>query len=158
MKRSGLLHRLEKAWQELQDSYTNLSEQELLEPGVTGDWSVKDIIAHVSSWEEEALTHLPVILEGGKPPLYSVLYGGIDGFNAAMIERSRTLSLPQVIEQRDLIHGRLLEFIEDVAEEHFLKENRFRRRLRLDTYGHYPKHAKGIKRWREEKSKGFYPR
>jgi hypothetical protein len=52
-----------------------------MEPGVTGDWSVRDILAHVSTWEEEALTHLPLILEGGTPPRYSVRYGGIDAFN-----------------------------------------------------------------------------
>ena len=32
------------------------------EQGVTGSWSVKDIIAHVTTWEEEALKHLPLIL------------------------------------------------------------------------------------------------
>src|SRR5437773_1337186 len=41
-----------------------------MKPGVTGDWSVRDILAHVSTWEEEALTHLPLILEGGTPARY----------------------------------------------------------------------------------------
>jgi hypothetical protein len=58
-----------------------LSDAQLMEPGVTGDWSVRDILAHVSTWEEEALPHLPLILEGGTPPRYSVRYGGIDAFN-----------------------------------------------------------------------------
>ena len=31
---------------------------ELLEPGVTGAWSVRDIIAHVTTRDEEALGHL----------------------------------------------------------------------------------------------------
>ena len=31
------------------------------------------------------------------------------------------------------------------------RETRFRRRLRLDTYGHYPKHAEAIRRWREQR-------
>src|SRR5439155_22727255 len=31
------------------------------------DWSVRDILAHVATREEEALTHLPLILEGGRP-------------------------------------------------------------------------------------------
>ena len=29
------------------------------------------------------------------------------------------------------------------------RETRFRRRLRLDTYSHYPKHARAIREWRE---------
>lgn len=152
MDKSGLLKRLEKAWEELKDSYADLGEQELLESGVTGDWSVKDIVAHVSSWEEEALTYLPVILEGGKPPKYSVLYGGIDTFNARMTQENRKLSLSEVIQRRDFIHAKLLEFIGEVQQEYFLKENRFRRRLRLDTYGHYREHAQAIKNWKERKA------
>lgn len=152
MDKSGLLKRLERAWEELKDSYADLGEQELLESGVTGDWSVKDVIAHVSSWEEEALTYLPVILEGGKPPKYSVLYGGIDAFNARMTQKSRKLSLSEVIQKRDFIHAKLLEFIREVKQEYFLKENRFRRRLRLDTYGHYREHAQAIRNWKEKKA------
>jgi hypothetical protein len=64
-----------------------LSDTQLVEPGVTGAWSVRDILAHVSRWEEEALKYLPLILEGGKPPRYSVSYGGIDAFNARMTEQ-----------------------------------------------------------------------
>jgi hypothetical protein len=60
------------------ESYAGLSQAVLLAAGVTKAWSVKDIIAHVTTWEEEALKHLPAILEGRKPPRYSVVYGGID--------------------------------------------------------------------------------
>jgi hypothetical protein len=61
-------------------SYSGLSQAVLLAPGVTKAWSVKAIIAHVTTWEEEALKHLPAILEGRKPPRYSVVYGGIDAY------------------------------------------------------------------------------
>jgi hypothetical protein len=81
-----LLQRLDTAWGAFEQSYAGLSDAQLMKPGVTGDWSVRDILAHVSTWEEEALTHLPLILEG--------------------------------------------------AEEQLSRETRFRRRLRLDTYGH----------------------
>lgn len=48
-----------------------------------------DIIAHVTWWEEEALTHLPLVLRGGRPPRYSVTYGGIDAFNATMTDERK---------------------------------------------------------------------
>jgi hypothetical protein len=57
-----LLRRLDKAWVAFKDSYAGLSESDVLEPGVTQAWSVRDIIAHVTTWEEEALKHLPAIL------------------------------------------------------------------------------------------------
>src|SRR5918996_3137585 len=93
MDRRQLLQRLDKAWLEFEESYAGLSDSQILEPGVQGRWSVRDILAHVTTWEEEALTHLPLILEGGRPPRYSTRYGGIDAFNALMTERKARLSL-----------------------------------------------------------------
>ncbi|MCG3118022.1 MAG: hypothetical protein ALAOOOJD_00155 [bacterium] len=154
MDRSQLLKRLDKAWEDFKESYAGLSNAELMEPGVAGNWSVRDLIAHVTWWEEEALKHLPLILGGGKPPRYSVTYGGIDAFNAQMTEQKKNLSLTEVLQQQADTHRRLIEYIQSVPEEQFTQETRFRRRIRLDTYGHYPKHAKAIRKWREQRAAG----
>ncbi len=149
LDRRQLLERLDKAWVAFKASYAGLSEAQLLEPGVTGAWSVRDVLAHVTTWEEEALTHLPSILDGEKPPRYSVTYGGIDAFNALMTKRKESLSLLEVLRQLDDTHRRLVEVIKRAPEDQLILETRFRRRLRLDTYGHYPNHAAAIRRWRE---------
>ena len=148
MDRRQLLRRLDTAWRAFEESYAGLSDAQLRQPGVTGDWSVRDILAHVSTWEEEALIHLPLILEGGTPPRYSVTYGGIDAFNARMTEQKAGLSLAAVRRQLDETHRRLIDFIQKAPEDQLSRETRFRRRLRLDTYGHYPQHAEAIRQWR----------
>ena len=150
MNRQRLFEQLAKAWTNFKHSYAELSDAQLMEPGVTGRWSVRDIIAHVTTWEEEALKYLPLILEGKRPPLYSHQYGGVDAFNALMTERKKHFSLAEVLRQSDENHHRLLEYLESVAKENFSRETRFRRRLRADTYGHYPKHARAILQWREQ--------
>jgi hypothetical protein len=147
--RRQLLKRLDKAWLAFNESYAGLSDVQLMEPGVTDAWSVRDILAHVTTWEEEALTHLPLILEGGTPPRYSVRYGGIDAFNARMTEQKRSLSLSEVRAQLAATHGRLVDFIQSAPEHQLIGETRFRHRLRLDTYSHYPLHAEGIRQWRQ---------
>jgi hypothetical protein len=152
VNRVQLLKRIEEPWSVLMAAYGGLSEAEMLEPGVTGTWSVKDIIAHVASWEEEALTHLPVILAGGKPPRYSVTHGGLHAFNAQMTARNRDVPLSEVLRRRDETHRRLLAFIQGAPEEAFATDTRVRRRLRLDTYGHYAIHTKAIRKWREHRS------
>ncbi len=149
MDRQQLLKRLDRAWVTFKASYAGLSESHLLEPGVTGTWSVRDIIAHVTWWEAEALEHLPLILSGGRPPRYAVKYGGIDAFNALLTEQKKGLSLAEVLRRQSDTHRRLIDYLQGVPEEQFTGETRFRRRLRLDTYGHYPKHAEAIRRWRE---------
>jgi hypothetical protein len=148
--RQKLLAQLDKAWSDFRESYAGLSEAELLKPGVTGQWSVRDIIAHVTTWEEETLKHLPGMLQGKKYPRYSVMYGGLNAFNALRTANKKNLSFPEVFQQQEQAHGRLLEFLESVSEEYLDSKTRFRHRLRMDTYSHYAKHAQAIRKWKYE--------
>ena len=150
MDRQQLLKRLGAAWLAFKASYAGLSDALLMEPGVTGTWSIRDIIAHVTTWEEEALKHLPAVVEGRRPPRYSVTYGGIDAFNALMTTKKEGLSLSEVFRQQEEIHRRVIDMIERAPEDQVIRETRFCRRLRLDTYNHYPKHTQAIRRWREQ--------
>ena len=147
MDRNQLLERLDGAWRAFRESYAGLSAARLTEPGVVGDWSVREVIAHVTTWEEEALAYLPLILAGGRPPRY-VRYGGIDAFNAQMREAKRALSTAEALRQLEETHRRLTDFLGSVPEDELAGETRFRRRLRLDTYGHYGEHARAIREWR----------
>jgi hypothetical protein len=146
MDKQRLRRRLDEAWATLTASYAGLSGRRLTEPGVTGDWSAKDILAHVTTWEQEALKYLPLIIAGGRPPRYSVTDGGIDGFNARTTAEKRSLSLAEVLKQLDETHERLLDFVDRTPASEFAANARFCRRLRRDTYGHYPEHAAAIRR------------
>ena len=148
MKKHQVFQKLEQAWTALKESYAGLPDAQITEPGVMGEWSVKDILAHVTTWEEEALKYLPLILSGGRPPRY-IQYGGIDAFNVQVAEQKRDLALSEVLRQLEDTHRRLIDYLHSVPEEHFTRETRFRHRLRLDTYSHYPEHAKAIRQWRQ---------
>src|SRR2546423_4999647 len=152
MSKQQLLKRLDQAWVDFQESYAGLSDADLMRPGVTGTWSVRDIIAHVTWWEEEALTHLPLVLAGGRPPRYSVTHGGIDAFNAKMTEQRKPWSLAQVLTQQDEVHRRLVALVQDAPEEQLSGDARFRRRRRLGTCGPYPQHAVAGRSWREARA------
>ena len=149
MTKQQLLEKLERAWADLKASYAGLSEAQMTAPGVTGEWSVKDILAHVTTWEEEALKMLPLIREGTTPPRYADLYGGVNAFNAQTSARKRDLSLDEVLAQLDDTHRQVIATIEGAPDDLIATETRFRRRIRLDTYSHYPEHARAIREWRE---------
>ena len=148
MDRKQLLQRLDGPWQAFCHSYHDLDESSLSSPEIDG-WSVKDLIGHVASWEEETLKALPVILEGRRPPRY----GGIDRFNAGQIERRRGWNLDEVVRELADNHSRLLQYLEAAPESAFAMETRFRHRLRLDTYSHYPEHTEAILAWRRGRGK-----
>ncbi len=146
-----LIGRLDQARNDFIAAYAGLSEEQMLEPGVTGEWSVRDLIAHVTWWDEESLKHLPEVLEGRRPAKYSDTYGGIDAFNAQSAEERNALPLNEVLRQFDDRHQQLAAYIRSVPPDQLVGESRFRRRLRLDTYGHYPEHTEQIRAWRAEK-------
>jgi uncharacterized protein (TIGR03083 family) len=148
MKREQLLARLDGRWLDFKSAWEGLDDTSLTETALDG-WSVKDVIGHLATWEEETLKALPLLLVGKRPPLYR----GIDRFNATQVEARRQRSLRDVIEQADAAHARLLRYIDAAPESAFATETRFRHRLRLDTYSHYPEHTEAIKRWRESQRK-----
>jgi hypothetical protein len=142
-----LVRRIQTAWSELRDSYAGLSDELLVKPGVAGEWSVKDVLAHVTTWEEEALKHLPTVMRGDRPPRYAEL-GGIDAFNARMAEEKGSLSLAAVMQQLDETHRRLIALVSSSSQYQRANAPRFVRRVRLDTYGHYKIHSAAIRSWR----------
>jgi len=149
-----LIAKVETAWAAFHESHAGLPDDEMLVPGVCGEWSVRDLIAHVTWWDAEALSHLPTVLDGGTPPRYSDLYGGIDAFNAMKTEETRALSLDDVRQEAAATHQRLLEYLRGVPAERLTGNSRFTHRLRLDTYGHYPTHTADIRRWRAQRDAG----
>lgn len=147
MDRRLLITRIQTRWQDFQRAYAGLGKSDMVKPGVVGDWSVKDIIGHVATWEEESLKWLPVVARG----LPTERYGDIHRFNAEQIAAKRGLSLDEVLRRAEESHRRLVSYAEGVPEEWFATDTRFRRRLRLDTYGHYVEHTRSIRAWRAER-------
>ena len=147
MHRERVIDRLEQEWQVFLQSFAELPANVFLEPGAVGHWSVRDVLTHVTTWEEEALKALPLILNDKPLPRY----GGIDAFNAREQERKRSLSLEQVRKELAATHQNLIAFLEKAPDSAFATGGRFLRRLRLDTYHHYREHATQIMAWRTKR-------
>src|SRR5437879_13704183 len=65
-----------------------------------------------------------------------------------MTTKKSGLLLAEVYRQQEEIHRQVVETIARTPDALLAFETRYRRRLRLDTYGHYPKHTEAIRRWR----------
>ena len=147
VNREQLLGRVDGAWREFSQACHGLPSQAVLEPGVVGRWSVKDVMGHVATWEEECLSALALIAEGSRTPRYS-RYGGIDAFNEMKWREFRALGIEDTRRRFEEAHARLLDYLGAVPEGLFTRETRFRRRVRMDTYGHIPEHSRQLVAWR----------
>ncbi len=67
MQRKELLAELESVRGQLEDLLADLSPAQFEEPSVPGGWSAKDVLAHITAWEVDALTNLGKVKRGVKP-------------------------------------------------------------------------------------------
>ena len=82
-----------------------------------GDWSVKDLLAHITTWEELALEAITAWRSGKREPMRAELRAvGIDAFNAERAARKSGMPLEQVLEAFGYVHGRLIDEMRTMPE------------------------------------------
>ena len=57
-RRTELMREEDAAWSELDPLLHALAPEQMTSPGVSGEWSVKDLMAHLASWWAEASAEL----------------------------------------------------------------------------------------------------
>src|SRR3954468_20951072 len=60
----ALLGRIEEAWRQLFAALDDIPEDRLSDPGVIGDWSLKDLFGHLAFWDEHAVVEIERALAG----------------------------------------------------------------------------------------------
>jgi len=150
--RDWLVRDLEEARNELRASYERLSDQQMVQPGAVGEWSVKDVLSHVASWEEVALPDLTRLARGDTAILASMdLYSAnFDPFNAMIMSLRRNLPLDQVLRELDIMRADFMAAASRLPDS-VLAEGQFGRILVQITAEHDREHAGGIRRWRQQK-------
>lgn len=143
-----MIAKIDDAWRDFQASFEGLDDERMLVPGVTGTWSVTDILAHVAVWDAFSLERLPGILTTREHGTHV----DTDDFNARMTEAKRGLSLDEVRQELEATHQRLLDYLRGVEPDAVAGNDAFVERLAADTWGHYPDHASAIRVWRERRT------
>jgi hypothetical protein len=137
-------------------------ETRLTEPGVEGDWSLKDIIAHITYFETWATNCLMAIRRG--EPLPQPEYKGlsIDEENALIYERQRAWPLADVLRDSQISFQRSIESVQGLHDND-LYDLEFTRAygvnwtvhdlLAGDTYEHYQDHIAPVRAWLDRVAK-----
>lgn len=146
-----LVKELERARNDLLASYQGLSDEQMTRAGAVGEWSVKDVLTHVASWEEVALPDLARLARRDTPILASIdLYSAnFDGFNALIMSLRRALPLDQVLRELDIVRADFMAAVSRLPDP-VLAEGQFGRMLVQITAVHDREHAEDIRQWRKK--------
>lgn len=150
-ERERLVKELGDARDNLRASYEGLSDEQMTRAAAVGEWSVKDVLSHVASWEEFALPDLARLARGDTPilagiDLYSANY---DPINSIIMSLRRGLPLAQVLRELDIVHADFMTAVGRLPDS-VLVEGQFGRMLVQVTAEHDKEHAEDIRQWRKE--------
>lgn len=95
-----------------------LPEADWLTGGVCGWWSVKDIMAHLASFEVVLVEALTGFLEGGPTPnLTQQIEKGGQYFNDVQVAQRRDMATREVLAEHSQAHAQTLSSIARIPEE-----------------------------------------
>jgi hypothetical protein len=111
----------------LESNLSTLSVEEIIRPGVTGIWSVKDILAHLAAWEQLFIGWYHAGLQGDTstiPPV-GMRQKAIDEINQHIYQQTKARNLEDVLAQFHASYHQMITIIEAIPEEDMFIHDRF---------------------------------
>jgi hypothetical protein len=119
LNKSELLNWLQqenRQWQALLDQ---IGTTRMDQPGVNGDWSMKDLVAHMADWQPWLISRMQAAQRGEPEPLppWSPHLQTDDEINAWIYERNRGRSVREVLDESHQVFQQLLAVIQDLPDD-----------------------------------------
>lgn len=156
MTQSDLLSRLEASRQELLAAIAGLPDDALVQPGVAGDWSAKDLLSHLTAWEAELVTMLAQARQGRRPGFLDL--GDTDTLNSRWRQETRHRALDRVMADFHGVRRQTLRQVERFSNRElndpglypWLDGRPLVEWIASETYEHEAEHAGHLRQWREK--------
>lgn len=156
MTKVVLLEALRVARAKWEAALAECDPERMTEPGVVGEWSIKDLVAHVAWFEREM-----VRVFGARALVGSDLWQlPADERNAAIFEMNRQRPLSHVLEEAGDVYRQLLSALEPMTDEDMNHARYFRdmpedwlpwQILAQNSYEHYEHHLDAIRGWQQDR-------
>jgi len=140
-----LQHRLSHAYDRFRHTVEQLAQGARERLGVCGEWSPKEVVAHLAGWDREAARRFHQFMQS---PTEDIDYD-LDGFNARSVAARQHLSWEQTLDELDDAHQELQQAIALVEPQHLEADSRFFGWLEGRS-GDYEEHTVQIQAWLEE--------
>jgi hypothetical protein len=143
MNREELLQNIHDEWEKLTSLLSTFDDDKKLLPRFVGEWSLKDLLGHVSSWESVALERVGRMKRN--EPIETIPDDKVDEWNKRFQEQCRDWRLIIVEGEFENVHARLIqEFGKLPGELWSRNEAKIAGWLPDCTFIHYRKHRAAI--------------
>jgi hypothetical protein len=119
MKKSELLHWLREEYRQWEAFLDQIGPLRMELPGVNSDWSMKDIVAHLTGWQPRLIAQIQAAQrgEGEPPPHWPAHLQTEDEINAWIYESNRHRSVREVLSESHQVFQQLLAVIEGLPDQ-----------------------------------------
>jgi len=148
------LARLAESRQTLLAAIEGLSHESMAHERVDGEWTAKDILGHITSWEEVTVDALRSIAANEPSAVEAI--SDFDAWNGEQVARKRSEPLSAILDRLAAARGEFLVLAAQVLPEQWEETSAWpwgaRNTLTEAMAGlahHENEHASAIQRWRE---------
>lgn len=155
MNKAELLKDIRAEWALWEALLGEIEGAQMTQPGAAGEWSVKDIIAHIAWFEREMVGMLQARALVGSD-LWQM---PTDERNARIFEENRDCLLQDVLAEAQQVHQQFLEEFEALAEDDLADPHRFPGMpedwqpwivIAGNSNEHYRDHSRDVRTWLEK--------
>jgi len=145
--RDELLSMLEESRNELAGAIRGLPDDKLTVP-LADEWSAKDIMGHIASWDEFTVADLRRIARGRLPCLAAFREAEVDSWNAFLIRPRKLFPLPQIRAEFEEARAEMVVALKDLPEG-LLAQGQMVRNIFAIMTNHEKDHARQVREWRQ---------
>lgn len=119
MTKAELLEWLREEYRQWEALLDQIGPARMDQPGVNGDWSIKDLVAHMSVWQPKLTNQIQAAQRGDPepPPPWPAGLQTDDEINAWIYESSKGRSVREVLDESQLIFRQFLAVVEGLPED-----------------------------------------
>ena len=150
MTKTELVRRIEEAWEAWRAALTQVGEARMLEKTRAGDWTIKDLVAHITWSEREMAQMLAKRSLAAGSPLWEL---DQDERNQRVYEANRERPPGDILAEELEVHEQLTRLLGEMTDEELNDPGQFAempsswvpwRVIAGNTYRHYEEHLQDL--------------
>jgi hypothetical protein len=145
--RDDILSMLEESRSELASAIQGLPDDKMAVP-LADDWSAKDIMGHITAWDEVTVSDLRRIARGRLPTLAAFREAEVDSWNAFLIRPRKLFPLPQIRAEFEEARAEMVVALKELPEG-LLAQGQMVRNIFAIMANHEKDHARQVREWRQ---------
>ena len=150
MSKAEIIAAVEDTWRSFRDSFERLTTTDLEATGVTGDWSIKDVVGHVAAWD---LALARVV--SARDPGPELTERQIETFNRQQMARRAKRTVAEVLTELEEARRTLRDALQAAPDSSFTRGGEMRQRIDTFSVFHHQEHSTEIKNWIERTKRGW---